>query len=383
VCCTQKAACGDISLGCDVNHTCQPCITQVAALDSHTCALRVDGFAECWGANESGELGDGSKQASPVPVTVMADATTPLGNLVQIATGGGHSCALARDGTAYCWGFNNKGQIGTDVTATPTSTRPVKVAGAYIQIATGGFHSCGIHSDGQVVCWGSGAQNQVGQNGGPFDNPDPTVVPGVTGAVSLALGYQHSCARLSDGTMLCWGFPTDGELGYGSTSAPVPAGSAVAVLNSPGSLFAASGWHHTCLISSTHGLLCWGADGTNQLGDGKIASNPTPQSVLGNVLGVAGGQSHTCAVLTDNSLSCWGLNASGQLGDGTMTQRGTPHAIPSLPAAFKQVTAGSSHSCALTTGGQVYCWGDNSKDQLGTGDANPSSSPKQSMASCF
>lgn len=138
------------------------------------------------------------------------------------------------------------------------------------------------------------------------------------------------------------------------------------------------GIHHTCARSVEGSILCWGGNGYGQLGDGTQTHRATPvvtRYLAAFAVDVAAGQQHTCAVTRAGQVMCWGLNAWGQVGDGSQTDRAAPVGVAGLTTGYSQVTAGRRFSCALSTGGGVYCWGDNSRYQLGDGTTTPHLTP--------
>lgn len=132
----------------------------------------------------------------------------------------------------------------------------------------------------------------------------------------------------------------------------------------------AAGHVHTCAITGAHGVRCWGLNNLGQVGDGTTTDRSTPTNVKGLASGVkaiAGGGIHTCALTTAGGVKCWGNNSGGQLGDGTTTDRPTPVNVQGLGSGVKAIAAGEYHTCALTTGGGIKCWGSNSEGQIGDG----------------
>ena len=184
------------------------------AAGRHTCALLSGGAIKCWGKNNFGQLGDGtttSNSSTPVDVSGITTATS-------IGVGGFHTCALLSDGEIKCWGHNNFGQLG-DGTTTGSIT-PVDVSGitTATSLALGESHSCALLSGGAIKCWGIHDSGQLGDGTTTGNSATPVDVSGITTATSIALGYGHSCALLSGGTIKCWGFNKRGQLGDGTTT---------------------------------------------------------------------------------------------------------------------------------------------------------------------
>ena len=195
-------------------------------------------------------------------------------------------------------------------------------------------------------------------------------------ASRVAAGSSHTCAVTSTGALWCWGDNQSGQLGDGTTtsrSTPV----AVTGLAS-GVVAVAGGMYHTCALTGGGAVLCWGGNAGGQLGDGTTTSRSTPGAVSGLSTGVAGisaGSSHTCALTTAGAVWCWGQNAMGQLGDGSVFTRFTPVPASGLESGVVAIAAGYAHTCALTNGGAVWCWGANWYGALGDGTTTSRSSP--------
>jgi alpha-tubulin suppressor-like RCC1 family protein len=346
---------------------------RIEAGDYHVCLVRQNGEVRCSGNNNSGQLGDGTRNDSSTPVAV-ALATPAVG----VSAGGFHSCAALQNGTAMCWGRNDEGQLG-DGTTTSSAT-PVQVNGITnaVAIAAGYHHSCALLQDGTVRCWGDNSYGELGD--GALIDPNfprggassihssfPVPVFGIHTAIAVTAsdGY-HSCAVLQDGTARCWGDNVSGQLGDGTrqrSSRPV----SVSGLSNAATV--SSGDFHTCALLQDGGIKCWGLNWSGQLGDGTQNDSNTPVAVSGvnTAIAVSVGVIHTCAVLQDGSAWCWGNNASGQMGDGTTQDRHGATAVNGVANAIAAVAAGNNDSCAVLVGGAVKCWGMNTYGELGIG----------------
>jgi len=264
-------------------------------------------------------------------------------------------------------------------------------------IAAGDVHTCVLLSDGKAQCWGFNFFGQLG-NGTNIDSLTPVTVlrspggPPLTGIVGLAAGEHHTCALLSSGRSMCWGYNGNGQLGDGTTTdSPTP----VTVRSPQGGpalqgirAIAIDDGLSSCAVLTSGQARCWGNNAFGQLGDGTLTDSPLPVTVmsapggraLSNITQIAPGQSHTCARLGNGQARCWGNNAFGELGDGTTTDSPTPVTVLSAPGgpALTDVTsvgAGFIHSCALLGSGQARCWGFNDFGSLGDGTTTTSPSP--------
>jgi len=343
----------------------------------HTCGATANGRAFCWGWNQYGQVGDGSRRDRPLPVLVHGSQP-----LTALTAGGGHTCARAA-GRPQCWGLNLSGQLGDGSGA--DQLVPVPVAGAVTlgSVAAGGAYTCVATADSLGQCWGWNQYGQLG-DGTRDDRALPTAVAGGLRVLVVAAAAQHSCALATDSTAYCWGRNVFGQLGNGSTNDTTRP---VAV--SGGLKFTAItvGFYHSCALTAAGDAYCWGDNAYGQLGDTTAASGSNlPRPVSGGLVFtvLATGGTHTCGVVTGGAAYCWGNDAFGQLGgvspDVCRTE-GVAQPCARLPLAvdgglsFASLAGALHHTCGITTGTVAYCWGLNDHGQLGDGTTRSRSAP--------
>jgi alpha-tubulin suppressor-like RCC1 family protein len=329
----------------------------------YSCAIMTIGGIKCWGLNISGQLGDGSTTDRHTPVDVIGLTS----GVATIALGDSHTCALTTDGGVKCWGWNVHGELGDG--STIDSLNPIDVSSltsGVSAIALGSHHSCALTTSGGVKCWGSNAYGQLG-DGSTIDSLNPIDVSGLTSGVSaIALGEEHSCALTTSGGIKCWGDNSFAQLGDGSTTnSLIPVD--VKGLTSGVSAIAL-GYFHSCALTMNGEVKCWGYNLHGQLGDGSTTDSLTPIDVSGltsRVSAITLGYGHSCALTTTGGIKCWGRNAYGELGDGSTIERHIPDDVSGLTSGVIAIALGGSHSCALTTTSGIKCWGFNFLGQLG------------------
>jgi alpha-tubulin suppressor-like RCC1 family protein len=341
----------------------------IASGGYHTCALAANGTVRCWGANNSGELGVGTTAERQAPVQVSGLG----GNIQAVAAKGAYTCALTATGAVRCWGDNSRGQLGDGTTVQRRTPVTVTGLGSGVQaIAPGNQHTCALNAAGGVLCWGDNLHGQLG-DGTTAQRLAPVAVSGLgSGVRAISAGGDHTCAVTTTGAVLCWGDNIAGQLGDGTIvqrTTPVPVsglGSGVQAI--------ALGYYHSCALSTAGAVSCWGYNAVGALGDGTTGDanqdrlTPVPVVGLGSgVRGIAAGYEHTCAATTTGAALCWGWNVHGQLGDNSTTQRLSPVPVTGLGSGVLALSGGVFHTCAMVTGGAVSCWGANNARQLGDG----------------
>lgn len=350
-------------------------ITAVSSEQRHSCALTNTGGVKCWGSNSYGQLGDGTTEllrTSAVDVVGLASGV----KTVSVTEDG--SCALMESGGVKCWG---------DTVELTHSATPKDITGlteGIKMIVAGAYHLCALTADDGVRCLGQNDYGQLG-DGTSTSRPTPVGVIGLGSNVkAIGAGRFHTCAALHTGGVKCWGRNDSGQLGDGSTlNRPSP----VNVLEIENAAVAlAGGSAHTCVLTSDYGIKCWGLNYSGQLGDGTTVNQLTPVNVSGltsSVAALTAGFSHTCALTTSNDVMCWGYNGYGQLGDGSITNRPAPAYVSEVRTDVRSISGGEWHTCATTNVGGVKCWGNNFFGQLGIGIPTWTTTPTDVLNACF
>jgi alpha-tubulin suppressor-like RCC1 family protein len=346
---------------------------QLSLGDSHVCARKsATGQVACWGLNDQGQLGDGTRTNRYTPVVPS------MTKVVQVSAAEKSTCARFEDGTTKCWGWNNNGQLGDGSNVTSLVPKTVSGLTNALFSASGAQHVCSLMYGGSLYCWGSNWAGQIGNGIATGAVPTPTRVSGLSGAVETAIGYTFSCARLANNTVSCWGQNYAGQLGDGTlTDHYSPA--AVTGLTNAVQLAVAD--DSACARLADNTVKCWGSGFDGQLGNGTKVGSRTPVATINlgnNVIKVTAGELHACALKADGKVFCWGNNAKGQLGNSTYTVQPTPTQVPGLADATDLAT-GQATNCIRRATGAVVCWGANNYGQLGIGsaDTNPHPAPTQ------
>jgi alpha-tubulin suppressor-like RCC1 family protein len=329
-----------------------------------------------------GENADAPTAPETAPELVASSAAAAL-TFSAVAVGGFHTCGVASDNRAFCWGLNDNGQLGDGTTK--QRWRPTLVARGlqWAQIDGGTYHSCGVTTANMAYCWGLNDFGQLGF-GGLSGRVRPVAVAGGLPFRQVSAGPIHSCAITTDNRAYCWGANFAGQLGDGTTSerhSPVPVAGGLRFRR-----IRASGY--TCGVTTDDKAYCWGGDhhvptlipggisfrqvnaGCGLTADHKgycWESYGQPALVSGFSFNQLVRSGRICGVTTLNKAYCWGDNFTGALGDGTETNRTSPTAVLG-GFLFSGVSVGEGyHTCGVTTSGKAYCWGHNAYGQLGLG----------------
>lgn len=346
---------------------------------AHTCALADDGAAYCWGRNDWGQLGTGNTTTLEIPAPVAGGHT-----FTWIATGFTYTCGVRVDGKVLCWGGRSSGAIGDgvdDPVGRALEPQEVDSDETFRFVTAGHSHVCALTVDGRAYCWGVGTSGRLG-NGSVSKQTRPVAVEQDDLVfVDLVAAHSHTCGLTTTGSVYCWGSNEYGQLGIGGGGG---AAASYPTQVSGGLTFRSliqGAANATCAITVDGVTYCWGAGENHVLGTGdeKVRSGPTP--VLGGkpeFASVAGSSTHTCAVTVGGAAYCWGINDQGHLGNGTQD----PSPLPGLVAgglSFSSISVGSLISCGITTDGEAYCWGEAGAQQ-GTGVLSVALEPRRVVA---
>ena len=346
--------------------------------NNHSCAMTDAGTVSCWGYNDFGKLGnaglvDAGTYPAAQPVAGLTSATKSLG------LGNSHSCALVTGSTpantVACWGSNQYGELGNGVTipAAPSAI-PVIVQGSQYAVAmsTGGTHSCLLYDyPGSIYCWG---RNNRGQLGDGTTTSSSIPRSALSQARAIAAGGEHTCAlgnsSIYSFAVFCWGANQSGQLGNNSTVDSFFPGGVNGLGNDVLALTA--GEAHTCALKADGTVMCWGDNSNYQLAVGAPAQSLVPIVSFTGAVAVAAGKQHTCILTRVGAVQCAGRNADGELGIGIFEpRRFTPLGfVPQFSGGVAAIATGSFTSFALLPDGTAYGWGSGDLGRLGNNSTN-------------
>ncbi len=375
-------------------------VKKVSAGNKHACALLETGEIWCWGDTQSvTALGDGvTTTTSQIPVQVTGNK-----DYVDVSAGYNHTCAVRQNGEAWCWGGGTGGQLGN--AANSNSAIPVKVSTVnnFLQIDANLYQpsTCGVTKSGSAYCWGTETANGNFANGATsgVQNTPSAVTTTVNDIAQISAGPNTTCVLRHNGQIWCAGNQTGGRVGNGLTAGNT---NVLARVLGGGTYKKVSfGESSGCGLSTNNELWCWGQDNVGQLGNGpNVTSNQaTPVKLPGeNYIDVNGGSDFflvlqskkfnktsnidprtgriavsgnntadaACYIDLEGVAWCWGTNTNGQLGNGTTTPSVSPVRVVSSEK-WKKIVISKDHACGIKKGGTLWCWGNDASGQLGNG----------------
>lgn len=360
----SASACGDCQTTCNVlcrNSGCLE-VTQVAAGGVMTLALLDDGRVLSWGYDYYGSLGDGAGNSSGATPRLVSG----LSNVVKVAAGNLHGCALTSAGDVSCWGSNASQQITTSSQGSVINLPYTVRASGVSDIVLGQSHTCLVLTDGSIECRGA---LTVRGDGGVATSLDSWSGPSsLSNVTQLVSGNNHVCA-LKDKKVYCWGDNSSGQLGQGNSGSGTNLNAPAEVVGLTDVDVIAAGGNTSCAISAGK-VRCWGYNGYRE------ASNVTTTSIAAFASSVSGLNSdalevwtstyRSCAKLTSGELMCWGNATNGRLGNGAASGTFGPTLVDTTEDLDAVGLGSGGHSCALNGLGQVFCWGDASNYAAGS-----------------
>jgi len=324
-------------------------------------AVLADGSTATWGA-ASGPAGDGLRIYTDTPEPVPGAPT------LRTLSIGGHTLAVAADGSLWSWGSNGNGELGQGASGPGASgPTPVPWLTNVTALAAGHGHSLAVDDDGNLWSWGANGKGQLGDDTRDDPSPSPGLVPGLGDVVGVDAGWEVSFAVREDGSLWAWGANLDGMRGDGTTG---PRSTPAQLAGLPPIRSVAAGYHHTLALAEDGTVWAWGKNENGALGDGTTANRWTPAQVpdLAGIVAIAATTWETSyAVDSSGHVWSWGDSRYGQLGDGSAEDRQSPAIIPGLENVV-EIGAGDTHTIARTATGEVYVWGRNFVGELGLGD---------------
>jgi len=307
-----------------------------ASSDSTVAQVSQSGVVATFDSGAAKITATAEGRADTVPVIV-----TPV-LFTAVVTGGAHTCAPANNAHVYCWGDNTAGQVGTGTgTLIEALPRPAASATRFDRMTAGALHTCALATDGTAYCWGRNTENQLGRGMTPGNITVPGPVFTTVKFDSITAGGAHSCA-LGDGTAYCWGLNASGQIGDGGTT---PRPTPVTVQADAGLMAITAAVNHTCALTTDGAAECWGQNQFGQVGDSTQIDRHAPTAVVGSLTftQISAGGGHTCAVTTTGAGYCWGANTRHELGSG-LSELVVPAPAPITGGlSFRLLTAGAAH----------------------------------------
>jgi alpha-tubulin suppressor-like RCC1 family protein len=354
-----QTACGSSSVTSTIR-------TLVAAGGSHVLALKPDGSVWAWGWNDTKQLGDVSIIGSEVPIAVKGLPSKAIG----IAAGDDFSLALESDGSVWAWGHNDRGQLGNGTNV--QSGKPARVkglTGKFVAIAAGWFFALALRSDGTVWGWGFDYAGQLG-NGSNDDTTSAVEVTGLKGrVVSIACGFSHSLAVMSDGSVWAWGDNGSGELGVKTQDVFQNTPVRVDGLGS-GVTAVAGGTDQSLALKADGSVWSWGVIRMPASGGSFGSESPTPVAGIEGAKAIGAGWDLDVVLESNGSVWSWGENL-GDFGSGAGGDSITPVQATGVPAGVTTIAVKYADVYAITASGSVWAWGSNNHGELGNDTIDP------------
>lgn len=332
------------------------CWKSISAGNTHSLGIKTDGTLWAWGANNEGQLGDGTNTARIVPKQI-GTAT----NWKKIVTGAQYTIGLKTNGTLWAWGYNSVGQLGNGTTVDRNVPTQIGTAADWTDIASGVEHTFAIKANGTLWGWGNNGNGQLG-DGTTVNKTVPTQIGTSTNWQSVTGGNSFSLGIRTNGTLWAWGLNNYGQLGDGTTvskAIPVQIGTATGWTN------VSAGYNHSVAKNANGSLYTWGANGEGQLGDGTNTNRSTPAAVFDQVQSIDAGWYHTVGITTYGNIFTCGDNNFGQFGNNTTN---TSNWISvGNDNDYKMVSAGALHTLIINNNDILKAAGNNDSGQIGDG----------------
>lgn len=351
------------------NHSqAHPKLAALSIGNAFSCGLGTDSIAYCWGAAEYDEL---MRSYSPTPIAELA--------FTQLSAENSHSCAIVTAGAAYCWGSNFLGMLGIGSDSVTHSWNPAPVSGGlrFASITVNVYHSCALTATGSAYCWGMNEHGELG-TGDTVHRNAPAAVTGGLRFKMLSAGLWFTCGVTTEGAAYCWGNNHDSELGAQTTEGCRMSGvdwpcstKPIAVAGRLAFNTLDAGSSFACGVTMDGAGYCWGTNAYGVLGSGqkmqKLERSVAPISVAGGLhfTSVGAGSEHACGLTTDGRAYCWGWNRDDRLGVTGKEASAVPVAV-SGGLTFTSLSVGDDHTCGIASDGDVYCWGLNFNGSLGS-----------------
>jgi alpha-tubulin suppressor-like RCC1 family protein len=426
---SNAASCGSCGNKCEAACSAGKCVdVRKIATSAHTsCALLSDGAVACWGDNRYGQLGFDTTEwcgtTGRARCQVSPRLVPGLNDVIDVALSAESSCVVRRGGTVSCWGNNETGELGYPATdkcegdfdvatkkkvlvSCQSTPREVPGLTEVEQISLGSGHACALRSDGTVMCWGRASTGQLGYVGyakcsdGRDCERAPRQVPDLSGVEQITASLAHTCGRMKDGTVRCWGENAGGFLGFapsqcdqsdcGKTPTSVP--------SVRGAVDLTTGGEFSCAVVSDGAVMCWGLSRFAELGSipakncespsyekkRQCVKRPGPVAMAARAAQIGAGIHHACARTDDGRVYCWGADdKNGGLGfdpsghcDADTPCTPSPTEVP-LGRKAVSISVGGWNTCAVLEDGTAKCWGANFSGQLGDGTTIPRPDPRR------